>query len=241
MDAELRRQPCQRIYADESMKTYELDETCIGSGKIFPAEIENRPWIGFHGTTGYHAKLIEQSGIQPFKTLTLEEWETLKTVGPTVDPMLWQYVESFRGMKKVNFFTISEWALKHTKCRGGQGLITCVKPLVQKILDTATNGTNQSILKLLSELLAKISVIEQSPPVIYAVNLKDQQNICYNRSALAVQVKGIIGAEKLEGKMNAPKFCKHDQIDLKSLIKAAKILINPELKHFVSQLPLCDD
>lgn len=223
------------------MTVCDLNLEKLGSGRIFSPEIENHYGYAYHGTTTYHVEDIEKAGLIPCKTLSSdEEWNALIRLGAVVDGKLLEKIQGFRAMNRINFFTISEWALWYTKWRGGQGVSLYVKPLVEKIRAHRTIEITKSEARLIDELWHKICKVQEGLPVVYAVDLNGQESMCYNRSALAVQVEGRVEAKRLKAKINAFDFARHDEINIKALIPKAKILINPECGHFVSKMPLCD-
>jgi|ERR1044071_3852789 hypothetical protein len=224
-----------------SMTVHDLNLKSLGSGRIFPSEIEDTFGYAYHGTRSAHSESIETSGLIPRKALTSEdEWNTLIRLGKMVDASATAQVKSFRASTRVNFFALSESALWYTQWKGGQGVHLHAKPLAEKIRTSRDLKLSIDEARIMDEVWAKLCRVQEGTPVVYAVDLNGLENACYNRSALAVQIEGGVDPKRLVAKINAVDFTDYALINAKALIPKAKILINPECKHFVSKLPLCD-
>jgi hypothetical protein len=222
------------------MTEYGLNEETLASGRIFPPEVENRYGVGYHGTTTYHAESIENSGFKPFKAFTDQEWTLLQQLGRAFGGRFLEPAIQFQEMTRVNFFIISGLALHHTKWRGGQGLSRYIKPLVEAIIAHPNLSQNTDEARFVRDLLARMRVIEEGRPVVYAVCLDGQTDMEHNLLAGAVQVTGTVSADRIIAKLNAENFTKYDSIDAKRLSAEARTFRQPRIGHFVRHLPIRD-
>ena len=218
--------PAVTTVRDTQMETYQLDETKIGSDKLFPSTVEdhNALGIGYHGTTVLAATDIECSGFKPLsETIEQSRQELLLRLSKAFFPQEHEDVcAQFKVMIHVNYFPISELALKHTEQRGGQGIYVCLQPLIEKLLAHGNLNKTGDDWLMLREWRSEIEAIQKSPPIVYAVCLRElETEITWNLNG-AYQVRGTVKPDKIIAKLEAPSFSDFGRIDREALEAKAK-------------------
>jgi len=221
------------------VKIHQLNESKIGTDKIFPSTIEERnpSGIGYHGTTALAGKDIELNGFKPLsETIGKSRQELLLGLSETHFPREHEKVsEQFKVMIHVNFFPISELALKHAEQRGGQGIYLCLKPLIEKLLVHPNLENTGDDWLMVNKLRSEIEAIQKSPPVVYAVDLRGlESEIIWNIKG-AYQVRGSVKPDRIIAKLEAPSFSSFGKIDRETLEgKASRMAFVPG--HFAKTI-----
>ena len=116
-------------------------------------------------------------------------------------------------MVHVNFFPISELALKHTEQRGGQGIEMCLKPVIQKLLCVPELDKHENARSILNTWWSEIEAIQNSTSLVYAVDLQSfASELTWNIGG-AYQVRGTVSPDKIIAKLEAPNFNDYGKID----------------------------
>ncbi len=180
------------------MQHFRLNHSDIGSGKIFPGEIEARDWIGYHGTSSYYSDSIERDGFRVTKPITdqaiVSLLQIMKKYG--VDNT---HVSGFRQLASVSFSPISELCLAYCAPNklGGQGL-NHIMDAVNALSSHPLTDDDQAVL---SSIAASISDIRRCMPVIYAVFLNGLNAIKFNILTKAVHVTEAILPNRIIAKL----------------------------------------
>ena len=117
------------------MNVFGLNPAVVGTGKVFPPEIESQKWIGFHGTSSYHSDSIEKNGFSFEKPFLHSDIERVIQIAEKCRVPAFA-VSGFLRMSSTSFSPSSELALSYTKRKslGGQGL-EYVREAAQAVID----------------------------------------------------------------------------------------------------------
>ena len=217
------------------MKNYILDQSLIGTGHLFPSEIRDQNWIGYHGTSTFYSSEIEEHGFSLAKPITDEEFRLLEELSTEYN-IPYDAVHGFRELNSVSFFPLSELCLVYFRpnCLGGQG-VGYVMDLINLIRSEPTLNHDSNDGRTLHSLINKINNIRSGNPVIYAVNLFEQGRIQSQIMTSAIHVYAPISPERLVGKMEISNFTDFIQINERSLKqKISKLFYDSE--HYISSI-----
>ncbi|MBP2302451.1 hypothetical protein [Azospirillum picis] len=181
-----------------TVETFAFDPATVGTGKIFPNEIEAQDWIGYHGTSSFYSDNIENGGFSNTKPVPEELLDALKQTLQKYG-MDHSGIDSFKKLRSVSFSPVSELCLSYCSASklGGQGL---------GIISNAINALRDKPLKDEDRELADkidniIKEIRSRHPVIYAVNLKGIQRQRYDSVTKAVLVHEAITPDRIIAKL----------------------------------------
>jgi hypothetical protein len=220
------------------MKIISFDPQLIGTGHLFPDEIEKEYGVGYHGTASYYSEDIEAHGFLPKGNPFLpEDFEVLKYyfVKYSGDCAA---VSRISSLQSISFSPLSPLCLHYVKPNmlGGQCLQD-VKSLIDKV------PLNEIGLDL-SGVKRKISLIQSSNPVIYAVKLcmMHDKNVVFDYGTAAFHVSADISVDKIIAKIEISDFNDYDSIDVAKLNKIIRSVYYNDNKCYMRQLnPIEDD
>lgn len=232
------------------MEIEQLDENLLGSGHIFrnlrPPTIREEYWIGFHGTMSANSTRIEEQGLTATKPLSDPDMQFLSTLATELQPPIAENRQdrmlqgllrdliSFTTSNVVNFFSVSEQALYHTRFPRGQTLQNVLVPSVAAML--AHPALQQGARRTrLMEIQPQLLHFEAGFPVVYAACLRCCPRIGYRRGEMAIQVDGNVAPCCLIAKVQADGFTDHARIRAIANVlrhQADRLAIHQESKHF---------
>ncbi len=105
------------------MEIVQFDETLLGTGNLFPSNINSSGSLGFHATASYHSKAIETNGFVATSPFDRETVKILLKWGKKLEFDTYN-VELFQQVSGLSFSPLSELCLKQIRPEliGGQGL-----------------------------------------------------------------------------------------------------------------------
>ena len=181
-----------------TVKTFAFDPATVGTGKIFPKEIEAQDWVGYHGTSSYYSEHIENKGFvntKPIPEALLDSLtETLEKYG--IDH---SGISGFKELVSVSFSPVSELCLSYCAASklGGQGL-----GIISSAINTLRNASLRDEEKELADDIENIiKEIRSRHPVIYAVNLEKVERIQFNSLTKAVHVYEALAHDRIIAKL----------------------------------------
>jgi hypothetical protein len=146
-------------------------------------------------------------------------------------------VAHFRDYETISFSPLSELALSFTAPQklGGQGL-----GYVRRLLDSIVRHPQfnpAGHAEQLGPIQATIAAIRLGTPVVYAVNLREQQGICYDVPTHAIHAVLPISQERIVAKIVVADFADYERINQQQLLAAIDNLYwRPDSTHFIKRL-----
>ncbi len=186
-------------------------------GHLFPKEISERDWIGYHGTSAAYSSMIEENGLEITSVISNANLNILvkeaKNLGISTNS-----VDVFRNKHSLSFSPLSEACLHYAYGDrfGGQGLLF-VSQLVDDVLKTGTYDEDDIVLTTLNAIESEIANIRAYAPIIYAINLEGLSTLDYQSTTKAVNSKARIEASRIIAKMVLPMTKPADILSLSEL------------------------
>ena len=199
------------------MQEYEFDLSSLGSGQIFPREISDQDWIGYHATASYYSKDIETNGFESRKIFSDEKLDLIVSYAGKIG-MDYSAVNGFRQLRSISFSPLSELCLSYSNpdSLGGQG-VGFVNNLSKEILANEKLNIGANETKTIQSIIDKISNIRSTLPIVYAVNLSGLERIIFDKFTKAMHVYEKVTPDRLIAKMPVKDPMLHKSVDIKAM------------------------
>ncbi len=215
------------------MQTFDIELAQVGTGLVFPAQVEQMDWIGFHGTSSYYSPQIESDGFSNMaKPLAAEDVKLVVDLARRLG-LDWERVDGFRQLKSISFSSVSEIALDYSRPNslGGQG-VGYVSDAVNQIIEDHFDQISSIEAAQLQSIRATIDAIRSSDPVIYAVDLKGLTRTQFQIITAGIYVFESIPPVRIIAKLRVSSPVNYDLINAKALREGIRQLARSREPHF---------
>ncbi len=219
-----------------AMETFDIEQSRVGTGKIFPARIEEMDWIGYHGTSSAYSARIEAEGFKLEKPIPIEDIDFVIAMAYKVGVDA-SGAAGFKHLKSISFSPISELALSYSqpKSLGGQGL-EFVRAAADRVVSGHGSEVDPEDSARLVRILAEVGAIRTADPVIYAVNLQGLGMAQYQTVTKAVHIYQAIPPERIVAKVRVSSRVDYSLINADRHKEAINIMYWSNRRHYIKEL-----
>lgn len=216
------------------MQEYELDLSGLGSGQIFPRQISDQDWIGYHATASYYSKDIESNGFESRKIFSDKKLDLIVSSAEKLG-LDCSKVNDFRQMASSSFSPLSELCLSYSnpESLGGQG-VGFINNLSKEILEHEKLDIDANETKTIQSIIDEISNIRSTLPIIYAVNLHALERIVYNKFTRAIHVYEKVTPDRVIAKIPINDPTLHKSVDIKAMYNKIDNLV--QNGYYITQI-----
>lgn len=226
-----------------------LDGATLGTKSLFAEEVDNdclidsSRWIAFHGTTEYHIDSIQVEGLKPWKCIKSNQLESLRRISAALNLQSeFSKVETFFGLQNINLYPTSQLALHHARSKGGQGLRFSILPLLREIEQHADFSNWATEYGDLGNVVSTANATQAARPAVIAVDIKQLPDKSFYRTALAIQIKGIIKRDNLVDHTVVDNVIPYSDQDLRDLRRyAVQLRELPKSTHYLKAIDCIEE
>lgn len=209
------------------------------TGQVFPAAIQSRDWVGYHGTASAYSARIEREGfLRSNRPIADEDIDFVAEVAARRNADPDGKVAGFKNLGSISFSSSPLVALSYAAPGqgGGQG-VGYVHSVARSLIDQHGQSLSADELSRLESLVSRIEAIRQSQPVIYAFDLQGLELARFQNATAAIHVYSDIPPERILAKALVPAGMNHAAIDGRTLRDTIRHAYGARLGNWFCAVP----
>jgi hypothetical protein len=220
-----------------TMETFDFDISLVGTGRVFPEQIEKADWIGYHGTSSYYSPRIERDGFLREKPISIDDIDLVIDLSSKfgIDN---ESTRGFKTLQSLSFSPIAELALSYARPQslGGQG-VGYVRALAERVVAEYADELTDEERRRLGEIVALVDNVRAQDPVIYAVDLEGLSPMEYQTLTRAVHVFTAIPPERIRAKICVKGNVDYALIKVKNHRDFLQQVFWSSKPHYIKRIP----
>lgn len=220
------------------MHTIDIALGCETTGQVFPSCIQDREWVGYHGTASDYSDHIEAEGFVHGKgPISEPDIDFLANLAALHNADPDGNILGFKQLNSISFSISPLVALSYAKpgCSGGQG-VEFVRKIAQVLLDPIELPLLDTEVSRLKSIVGMIERIQQSQPVIYAFDLRGLEAVEFQSVTAAIHVYSDIPSDRIIAKAFVPANIDHASIDARRAREDIRNLRYTDRHHWIHQV-----